>query len=163
MDTNYKKPRFQNTTNDPARANAERTCQDILDASILPALPSDKHMPGTRPRGGGKTTAAIQSTASFLSEPGEDSDDRNQEPGEQTVAVLQPDRLGLAKALRRLTVHKTLCLSFIASTHEEILTLSVTWFLAPPSQEEVSESIINKDYKKASKLRFSTVWWAGSV
>lgn len=44
-------------------------CQDILEASILPAVPSDKHMSGLEPRGEGKTTDAIQTTPSLLCEP----------------------------------------------------------------------------------------------
>lgn len=67
---NINVPRSQNTTNDLVKENAERTRQDILEASILPALPSDKHMPGIEPRGDGKTTDAIQSTPSLLYEPG---------------------------------------------------------------------------------------------
>lgn len=70
VDTNYNVQRLQNTTNGPVRKNAEQTCQDILEASILAALPSDKHMPGMEPRGEGKTTDAIQSTPFLLCEPG---------------------------------------------------------------------------------------------
>lgn len=70
VDTNYNVPRSQNTTNGPVKESAERMCQDILEASILPALPSDKHMPGMEPRGEGKTTDATQSTPSLLREPG---------------------------------------------------------------------------------------------
>ena len=70
VDTNYNVPRSQNTTNDPVKENAERKCQDILESSILPALPSDKHMPGMEPRGEEKTTDAIQNTPSLLYEPG---------------------------------------------------------------------------------------------
>lgn len=44
-------------------------CHDILDASILRAVPSDKHMPGMEPRGEGKMTDAIQTTQSLLCEP----------------------------------------------------------------------------------------------
>lgn len=70
MYINYNVPWSQNTTNDPVKESTEQTCQDILEASILPALPSDKHMPGTGPRGEGKTTDAIQSTPPLLCEPG---------------------------------------------------------------------------------------------
>lgn len=41
-------------------------CHHILDASILRAVPSDKHMPGMEPRGDGKTTDAIQTTPSLF-------------------------------------------------------------------------------------------------
>lgn len=68
VDTNYNVPRSQNTTNDVAEVHAKRTCQDILEASVLPALPSDKHMPGMEPREEGKTTDAIQSAPSLLYE-----------------------------------------------------------------------------------------------
>lgn len=73
VDTNYNVPRSENTTNGPVKESAAQTCQDILEASILPALPSDKRMPGMAPRGEGKTTDAIQSTPSLLYEPIEDT------------------------------------------------------------------------------------------
>lgn len=71
--THYNVPRSQNTTNSAVKESVVWTCQDILEASILPALPSDKHTPGTEPRGEGKTTDAIQSTPSLLYEPVEDT------------------------------------------------------------------------------------------
>lgn len=60
----------RNTTNEQIEDKGEGMCQSILDASILPAVPSDKHMPGMEPRGIWKTTDAIQATPSLLCEPG---------------------------------------------------------------------------------------------
>ena len=49
----------QYTTNGPVKGSEEQMCQDILETSILAALPSDKHMPGVEPREEGNTTDAI--------------------------------------------------------------------------------------------------------
>ena len=70
VDLNYNLPRSQNTTNDSFKDNAEQKRQDILESSILPALPSDKHMAGMEPGGEGKTTDAIGNTPSLVYEPG---------------------------------------------------------------------------------------------
>lgn len=53
-----------------------------LNASLLPTLPSDKHVPGTEPRGDGKTTDAIQSTPTLLCEPGVDTSKKTSAPRE---------------------------------------------------------------------------------
>lgn len=49
--------------------SGEWMCQSILHSSILPGVPSDKHMAGKEPRGIWTTTDAIQATLCLLGEP----------------------------------------------------------------------------------------------
>lgn len=72
IDPNYNLSMSQNSWNGPVTGSEQPACQDILGASILAALASDKHMPGLEPREG-NTTDAIQSTSSLLNEPAEDT------------------------------------------------------------------------------------------
>lgn len=89
-------------------------CQDILEASILPAVPSDKHMPGLEPRGEGKTTDAIQTTPSLLREPDQEDTLKNKcTQREQTGTILQTDSHGLTKTLNVHTA--SLCLGLITN------------------------------------------------
>lgn len=79
---------FQNNTNGPVRgSDDERVSQDILEPSILAALPSDKHMAGVEPRGRGNTTDAIQSTSFLLNEPGEQTSKKERTSREETQTV----------------------------------------------------------------------------
>lgn len=139
VDTNYNVPRSQNATNDPVKENAKWTCQDILKATILPALPSDKHVPGMEPREKGKTTDAIRSRPSLLYEPGWDTSKKHKcNPREQTQTMFHLVSHGLPKALhthgQMLIVYSVLwCLCFRTNTYRKIL-LGIFCHLSHPSE-----------------------------
>lgn len=119
-------------------------CQDILEASILPALPSDKHMPGIEPSGEGKTTDAIQSTPSLLYEPAEETSKKYNPRGEAQTMCSSPSEpwfnQSYTPAQIRITVRQVLGLI------KREIVFSMFCHLPPHyrSQKKVSKSIIKR-------------------